>query len=126
MSRFVTLNDFLRLFSNYPDITQQQLDRAEDDVNAMTFNRLGLCWDRMDDPARQTVTRAICCQALFLHDYGEMIDNPMSSYGINGVSMSWKEDAVVQRGGVVVSRRVYALLTGLGLTYRGLDWRCPW
>lgn len=126
MSRFVTLNDFLRLFPNDSNVAQQQLDRAEDDVNAMTFNRIGLCWDRMDDSSRQTVTRAVSLQVLFLRDYGEMVDNPLSAYGINGVSMSWKEDAVVQRGGVVTSKRVYALLTGLGLTYRGLDWRCPW
>lgn len=124
MSRYAAPEEYGAL---YPDeeITQQELDRAEDDVNALTFGRAEAYADDFPARIREILTRAVCMQAHWLHEYGAMLDNPLSSYGINGVSMSWREDAVVRRGGVVTSNQVYALLTTAGLTYRGFDWRCP-
>lgn len=124
MTRYTTPADYEAIYPG-EEITQQELDRAADDVNALTLGRAQAYAEDFPKRIWEILTRAVCVQAHFLRAYGAMIDNPLSSYGINGVSMSWRADAVVKREGVTASNETYALLTTAGLTYRGFDWRCP-
>lgn len=95
---------------------------AESDVNSLTFHRIpakgGL--EQFSEFIQRQVKAACCEQVIFMQAYGGMINSPFQSYGINGVSMSFKEDAVVNRGGVTVSRQVYNLLLPTGLMNRSI------
>ena len=70
---------------------------------------------------QELVRRAVCEQAEFRHDNADMLETPLSSYSINGVSMQFGGN-VRELGGVVTTRQITNLLQQTGLTYRGLDW----
>lgn len=121
--RYISLEDYWRL---YPEgqASVEEMEQAEDDIDALTLNRIvarGI--EALPEFQRRLVVRAVCRQAEFLHDYGEVLSNPLSSYGINGVSMSWDKKTLVQRGPVRTTNAAYALLQQSGLTYCGLDGR---
>ena len=98
------------------------INAAEDAVNSLTYYRIpakgGL--QEFSTFVQEQVKKACCEQVIFLQTYGDMVSSPLKSYGINGVSMTLSEDAVVSRGGVTVSRRVYNLLLPTNLMYRGI------
>ena len=120
--RYVTIDDYMRICPEGA-ATQQNLESAEYDIDSLTFNRIiGQGFDRLAERQKELVTRAVCLQADFLREYGELLSNPLSSYAINGVSMSWDKSMLVQQDGVSTLRSIYALLQQSGLTYRGLDW----
>lgn len=121
--RYVKFEDYLKMF---PDcaITEQELARAEDDIDSLTFNR-SRRFEQFPERIKVNVRRAVCIQANFINEYSGMVDSPLESFGINGVSMSFKKDGVISRGGVNASPRAFALLRAAGLTYLGTDWRCP-
>ena len=52
--------------------------------------------------------------------YGELLDNPLASYSVNGVSMSWDKSKILRVSDVDTSSAVYSLLRKTGLTYRGV------
>lgn len=120
--RYATMNDYIHVCPE-GSATQQELEAAEYDIDSLTFNRIvSRGFDRLAEWQKELVTRAVCLQADFLHEYGELLNNPLSSYAINGVSMSWDKSMLVQQDGVNTLRSIYALLQQTGLTYRGLDW----
>lgn len=98
--RYVTIDDYMRICPE-GDATQQNLESAEYDIDSLTFNRIiGQGFDRLAARQKELVTRAVCLQADFLREYGELLSNPLSSYAINGVSMSWDKSMLVQQDGV--------------------------
>lgn len=107
------------------DASESDLSQAEYDVDALTFNRIRAAGGISDltDLQRELVKRAVCLQAGFRHDYGELLDNPLSSYGINGVSMQWDRSVLIQEGPIRTTSAVLSLLQQTGLTYRGLERR---
>ena len=97
------------------------LREAERDIDSLTFGRIragGL--DSLTALQRENVERAVCEQAEFRLEYAGYLDNPLSSYGINGVSMSWDASKVCKIGGVYTQGSTYGLLTQTGLTYLGV------
>lgn len=109
------------------------LEAASRDVDGMTFNRIeaardgaAVGFDALTPFQRELVKRAVCLHATFRAEYGEWIDSPLQSYGINGVSMgfgsggSGSAPGVVERGGVKTSPRVLALLRQTGLCWLGI------
>lgn len=120
--RYATMDDYFHVCPE-GGATQQELETAEYDIDSLTFNRIvSRGFGSLAERQRELVTRAVCLQADFLHEYGELLNNPLSSYAINGVSMSWDKSMLVQQDGVNTLRSIYALLQQSGLTYRGLDW----
>ena len=49
-----------------------------------------------------------------------MLGNPLASYSVNGVSMSWDKGAVQCVCGVYTSPAILSILSQTGLTYRGV------
>lgn len=109
-------------FTATDDEIKTLIQNAVNDVNSITFYRIpakgGL--EQFSEFIQKQVKAACCEQVVFMHAYGGMINSPFQSYGINGVSMTFKEDAVVNRGGVTVSRQVYNLLLPTGLMNRSI------
>lgn len=104
---------------------ESDLLQAEFDVDSLTFNRIrgagGLT--ELTELQQELVKCAVAQQADFRHEYAELLNNPLSSYGINGVSMAWDKSVLVQQSGVFTTNAVLSLLRQTGMTYRGLERR---
>ena len=100
----------------------QRLTAASDDIDSMTYNRAG--GDNgillLTPFQQEKIRRATCLQAEFQQEYGELLTNPLSSYGINGVSMQWDRSVLIQFGNTFTTNAVLSLLRQSGLTYRGV------
>ena len=122
--RYVTKTEYDELFPG-GEASDSELSQAEYDVDSLTFNRIRAAGgiSGLTDLQQELVKRAVGLQAGFRHDYGELLDNPLSSYGINGVSMQWDRSMLIQDGPVRTTSAAMSLLQQTGLTYRGLERR---
>jgi hypothetical protein len=122
--RYVTRDEYAELFPE-GEASDSELSQAEYDVDALTFNRVRAAGgiSELTELQQELVKRAVCLQADFRRDYADLLDNPLSSYGINGVSMQWDRSVLIQEGPVRTTSAVVSLLQQTGLTYRGLERR---
>lgn len=102
-----------------------ELDRAlrdaERDIDSLTYGRIRVIgFEGLTPFQKENVELAICEQASFRLEYAAYLDNPLSSYGINGVSMSWDASKVHNVDGVRICGGAYSRLVQTGLTYRGV------
>lgn len=103
------------------DEIEKILSDAEDDINTMTFNRiLARGFDALTPFQQEKVKSAISKQTDFKRQYGDLLTNPLSSYGINGVSMSWDKSVIKEQSGIQTCSDVVACLIQTGLMYRGV------
>lgn len=93
--------------------------RAEEDVNNLTFNRIK-DFAKLSAFQQDKIRLAIVEHIDFVAEYEEYINNPLASYGINGVSMSWDKSKVTTIGGTTTTMRVMQLLRQTGLTFLGV------
>ncbi len=92
---------------------------ASDAIDALCYGRIRqVGFDNLTAFQQEKVKKAVCYHAAFLLAYGEMLESPFSSYGINGVSMSFSPDRVVTQGGVTTSQAVMQQLRQSGLATR--------
>ncbi|MGG1878265.1 hypothetical protein ABDI30_11945 [Paenibacillus cisolokensis] len=102
-----------------PDQLDKALDRASDQVDSLTYNRIvGRGLDRLTPFQRLNVVKAVCQQADFVYKYGEYLTMPLSGYSAGSTSMSFK--AATGAGGVQTTDAVLDLLLPTGLTDRRL------
>ncbi|ASA22320.1 hypothetical protein [Paenibacillus donghaensis] len=102
-----------------PDELEKALERASDQVDALTYNRIvgrGLAGLTMFQ--QLNVTKATCQQADFHFQYGDYLAFPLSGYSAGSVSLSFK--AVEGAGGIQTTEAVSSLLAATGLTSRRL------
>ena len=122
---YLTAERYRELTGAGDGLTDRELERllfqAEADVDALTFCRIRvLGFEKLSGFQRELVERAVCLQADFRTQYGEMLENPLASYSINGVAMSWDDAKVKCVSGVYTRGGVLALLEQTGLTCRRL------
>lgn len=108
------------------DIPQQELEstlrNACRAVDSLTFNRIVKAgFDNLTEFQQELIREAVRLHANFAHDNAELLNSPLSSYSISGVSMSFDRSKIVTVGGVTTTSEVYNLLMQTGLCYRGLD-----
>ena len=125
---YASIEDFERLYSDtsldYMTITQM-LEQASEEVDGLTYNRIRVKgFDRLTVFQQEKVKRAVCIQAAFINEYSEMLTSPFSSYSINGVSMAFNGDNIVDINGIKASKQRYNRLVQTGLTRRNLDGWC--
>lgn len=95
------------------------LDQASDAVDALCYGRIRrVGFDNLTEFQQEKVRKAVCYHAAFLSTYGDLLNSPLSSYGINGVSMSFDADKVVTQGGVTTNQAVMQQLRQSGLATR--------
>lgn len=121
---YLTYNQF---YEQYPDTQIQEdrfqslVQRAETDINGLTFNRItAKGFDSLSDFQKSIIRRAVAMQVNFIHDNSELLDSPLSSYSISGVSMSFDKSKITEVDGVITSKSIYGVLLQSGLCYRGL------
>lgn len=121
---YVSMSDYTLLSKSVsiPDADiEKMLKRAENDINSLTFNRIRkIGFDNLTDFQKEMVRQAVVDHADFIFEYGDMLTNPLSSYGINGVSMAWDNSKVQFKDNIYTSNGVLSLLDQTGLTYLGV------
>lgn len=115
----LTYYQSLGLSPSADEMTERALQEASDEVDALCYGRIRkLGFENLTAFQQEKVKKAVCYHAAFLYAYGEMLKSPFSSYGINGVSMSFSADRVVTQGGVTTSQAVMQQLRQSGLAVR--------
>ena len=104
------------------DQLESRLRRACRDIDSLTFNRIvGRGFDNLTEFQQGLIKEAVQLHADFCYENAELLESPLASYAINGVSMSFDKSKIVTVGGVTTSSEVYSLLMQTGLCYRGLN-----
>lgn len=106
------------------DIVEKYLKLASNDIDALTFNRIrDVEFDNLTDFQQNTIKDVICRLAEFKFLNKELLDNFLSSYSINGVTMNFEKSWNVKIiGEVVITKNLYSLLEQTGLTCRNFRW----
>lgn len=124
MAAYATPEDFARYCPGEAPAGEEltaALERAGAQVDGLCFGRIRRRgFDRLTEFQRENIKRAVCLHAAFLSAYGDAVESPLASYGINGVSMAFDASRVVGQGGVITSKEVYGLLLQTGLAHRGV------
>lgn len=103
------------------DELEDRLKAACRDIDSLTFNRIvKKGFENLTEFQQGLIKEAVQLHADFCYDNADLLDSPLASYAINGVSMSFDKSKIVTSGGVTTSSSVYALLMQTGLCYRGL------
>ncbi|PWV97442.1 hypothetical protein DFQ01_12186 [Paenibacillus cellulosilyticus] len=101
------------------DMLERELQRASDQVDSLTYNRIVACGvDNLTPFQRANVAKAICQQADFMFQYGNYLNTPLTGYSAGSVSLSFK--AVEGAGGIQTTEAVTGLLRATGLANRRL------
>lgn len=108
------------------DIPQHELEFALRNacraVDSLTFNRIVKArFENLTEFQQELIKDAVRLHADFAHDNAELLNSPLSSYSISGVSMSFDRSKIVTVNGVTTTGEVYNLLMQTGLCYRGLN-----
>ena len=99
-----------------------RLRDASRHINSLTYSRIvGQGFSALTEFQQDVIREVVCRQADFEAENREALDCALSSYSINGVSMTltagWN---VFLDKGVAMPRELYSLLEQTGLTFRGI------
>jgi len=104
------------------DELESCLRRACRDIDSFTFNRIVKAgFENLTDFQQELIKEAVRLHTDFIYDNAELLNSPLSSYSISGVSMSFDRSKIVTVNGITTSREVYGLLMQTGLCHRRLD-----
>lgn len=124
MAAYASAEDYARYCpggSLTGDILNAALERASNQVDGLCFGRIRRAgFEHLTEFQQERICEAVCRHADFLAAYGDALESPLASYGINGVSMTFDASRIVRQGGVTVSGEVYGLLLQTGLAHRGV------
>lgn len=103
------------------DQLESRLREACRDIDSLTFNRIvEKGFENLTEFQQELVKEAVKLHADFCYENAELLESPLASYAINGVSMSFDRSRTVTVDGITTSNRVYDRLMQTGLCYRGL------
>ena len=98
------------------------LQTAENVVDSLTYCRIcsaGL--EALTAFQQEIIKWVVCAIADWQSENADILDNPCSSYSINGVAATWGKSAGVRQvNGVLIPNRIYAELVKTGLCYPGV------
>jgi hypothetical protein len=91
-------------------------------VDSLTYCRIGSAGLEALTAFQQKVIKWVTCAlADWQTENADILDNPYSSYSINGVAATWgKSVGVRQVNGILIPNQIYAELIKTGLCYPGV------
>lgn len=104
------------------NVANKFLKLASRHIDSLTYNRIvGRGFDNLTEFQRGIIQEVCCSMAEFDYENEDMINSILTSYGINGVSMTFGEGwNLVCQSGVAIKRDTYELLSQTGLCCRSL------
>lgn len=106
------------------DIDEEKINKylksASRDIDVLTYNRiLAKGFDNLTDFQKEIIQEVCCEHASFLYENKELLKTYLSSYGINGVNMSFGNSwNIYIENGVAVDKSLYERLCSTGLCCR--------
>jgi hypothetical protein len=64
-----------------------QLELASDNIDSLTFNSI-TDFSKLTPFQRDKISKAVCIQAEFLHQYGDYINLPVNSFSAGSISLN--------------------------------------
>lgn len=95
----------------------RQLNKASRQIDTLTFCRIcGAGFDNLTPFQQEQIRYVTCLLADFLYENEDELESLLSSYGINGVSMTFSNGINVTKvQGVIIRTDIYAELAKTGL-----------
>ncbi len=107
------------VFLKYKD---EIIYRATSMIDMLTRHKINVIgWDNLTPYQQKTIERCRLEIIAFLFDNIEILNMPLASYSINGVSMQFKLNSTVYcNGDIIMPRATYAAILSTGLCYGGM------
>ena len=102
---------------------EKALEKASRHIDTLTYNRIvGIGFDNLTEYQQGIIKECECLMADWETANTDYINNMLSSYSLNGASMSFTGNSAsaVVMNGVAVSRDIYSHLQKSGLCCRSL------
>ena len=117
---YASAADYAALFPDDEPPDDAALRTASRHIDSLTFNRIvAKGFANLTAWQREVVKEVVCRQAKFEAENAAVLETVLSSYSINGVTMSFGESwNVYIASGVAMRRDTYALLQQTGLCCR--------
>ena len=102
------------------DDLKKALRQASRHIDSLTYNRIvGRGFSNLTEFQQEVIREVVCMQTDFEYENADEINNVLSSYSINGVSMSFGSSwNVFTDKGIAMKRDVYTMLCQTGLCCR--------
>lgn len=116
--------DYYKAYSSIiADNIENKLEKASDQIDSMTFNRIvGTGFSNLTEFQQNIIKKAICLHADFIEQYGEYFNSPLSAFSAGSISVTLNNNAVKNINGITTSNEVYSLLKQTGLTCRSFNY----
>lgn len=100
----------------------RQLDKASRQVDTLTFCRIrSIGFAQLTEFQQDQIQYVTCSLAEFLYENADELETMLTSYSINGASMSFAVGKnIKQVQGILIRSDIYAELQKTGLCFRGL------
>lgn len=122
MQDYATEADYLKLYTVVPENFERLAYKASRIIDTLTYNRIvGQGFDNLTDYQRGAITDCCCEIIQFYDDNVDILENVLSSYAINGVSMQFDYNSgVCVVNGCVLRKNTYSRLMTTGFCYAGV------
>ena len=99
---------------------KRQLDTAGRQIDTLTYCRIrGIGFDNLTAYQQDQIRYVNCLLTDFIHENKDELDSMLSSYGINGVSMTFTSGInVIKVQNIIIRTDIYAELGKTGLCCR--------
>lgn len=100
----------------------KSLQKASETIDSLTYCRiLEKGFEGLSGFQKGIIQRCACALAEWQTQNADILDNPYSSYSINGVSATWgKTSSVRQINGILIPNQIYSDLIKTGLCFPGV------
>lgn len=118
---YAAREDHLRYYTTVPEDFDRLAAKASRDIDTLTYCRInGIGWDNLTEFQREAITEVCCDMVQFTDENRDILDTPLTSYSINGVSMQFKfNPTIFVQGGIIMRQSTYGRLISTGLCYAG-------
>lgn len=102
------------------DVRSSWLRKAGRHIDTLTFNKINtIGYGNLTKFQQDMIQQVVCEQAEFEYDNHDFIDTVLSSYSVNGVSMSFGASWNVRvENGIAIKKDIYGMLMQTGLCCR--------
>lgn len=115
---YVTIEEYKKNYSDIPDENiEEYLKKASRHIDTLTFNRIQrIGFDNLTEFQKEIIKEVTCELANFEYENEDVIKSVLSSYSINGVSMSFGDSWNVKvLKGIAIPTELYETLKQTGL-----------
>lgn len=105
-----------------PEEITKHLNKASRQVDTITFCRINsIGFEHLTEFQQEQIRYSTCLLAEFLYENADELETMLTSYSINGASMSFSiGQNIKQVQGILIRSDIYAELQKTGLCFRGL------